>query len=65
MPLSDLSVRTMKPREKAYKVYDRDGLFLLVKSGRIKTVALALLFRSEGKTYGVWRVPRYQPCPGP
>jgi hypothetical protein len=37
MPLSDIAVRTLKPRERAYKVYDRDG-----QSRRIKTVALAL-----------------------
>lgn len=30
MPLSDLTVRTLRPRERAYKVYDRDGLFLLI-----------------------------------
>jgi integrase len=30
MPLSDIAVRTLKPRERAYKVYDRNGLFLLV-----------------------------------
>jgi hypothetical protein len=30
MPLSDIAVRRLKPRGKADKVYDRDGLFLLV-----------------------------------
>ncbi len=30
MALSDSSVRTLKPKEKSFKVYDRDGLFLLV-----------------------------------
>lgn len=30
MPLSDVAVRTLKARERAYKVYDREGLFLLV-----------------------------------
>ncbi len=30
MPLSDIALRTLKPRERAYKVYDRNGLFLLV-----------------------------------
>jgi hypothetical protein len=30
MPLSDIAVRTLRPRERTYKVYDRDGLLLLV-----------------------------------
>lgn len=33
MALSDVAVRTLKPRDRAYKVYDRDGLFLLVNPG--------------------------------
>lgn len=31
MPLSDTAVRSLKPREKPYKVSDFDGLFVLVK----------------------------------
>ena len=30
MALTDTAIRATKPREKPYKVYDRDGLFLLV-----------------------------------
>lgn len=41
MPLSDLAVRTLKPRERAYKVYDRDGLFYS-SIPRLRIVALAL-----------------------
>ena len=33
MPLSDAAIRNLKPRERAFKVYDRDGLFLLVNPG--------------------------------
>lgn len=29
-PLSDLQIRNLRPREKAYKVADFDGLFVLV-----------------------------------
>ncbi len=36
MPLSDLAIRTLRPRERAYKVYDRDGLLLLVNPGGSK-----------------------------
>ncbi|MGJ8604408.1 MAG: tyrosine-type recombinase/integrase [Marivita sp.] len=31
MPLSDIQVRNLKPRERAYKVADFEGLFVLVK----------------------------------
>lgn len=31
MPLSDIQVRNLKPRDKAYKVFDFEGLFVLVK----------------------------------
>ena len=31
MPLSDLAVRTAKPRDKAYKLFDGGGLFLLIQ----------------------------------
>lgn len=31
MPLSDATIRSVKPREKSYKVSDFDGLFVLVK----------------------------------
>jgi hypothetical protein len=30
MTLSDAAIRALKPREKPYKVHDRDSLFLLV-----------------------------------
>ncbi|WP_435258091.1 tyrosine-type recombinase/integrase [Thioclava sp. FR2] len=32
MPLSDTAIRSLKPREKPYKVSDFDGLFVLVKA---------------------------------
>jgi hypothetical protein len=31
MPLSDVTIRNLKPRDKAYKVSDFDGLFITVK----------------------------------
>lgn len=33
MPLSDTAIRAIKPREKAYKVADEKGLFILVNPG--------------------------------
>ena len=41
MPLSDTAIRTLKPGEKPYKTYDRDGLFLLVNP---RDLALSLNF---------------------
>jgi hypothetical protein len=31
MGLSDTAIRTAKPRVRSYKMYDRDGVFVLVK----------------------------------
>ena len=31
MPLSDVTIRNLKPRDKAYKVADFEGLFITVK----------------------------------
>ena len=36
MPLSDIQVRNLKPRDKAYKVSDFEGLFVLVKTNGSK-----------------------------
>jgi hypothetical protein len=36
MALSDAAVRALKPREKPYKVHDRDGLFLLINPNGAK-----------------------------
>jgi integrase len=47
MPLTDVAIRTAKPREKPYKLADQDGLFLLVQpsGGRL----WRLKFRRDGK----------------
>jgi hypothetical protein len=36
-PLSDLQCRSAKPRERDYKLFDGDGLFLLVKANGTKS----------------------------
>jgi integrase len=36
MPLSDTAIRSLKPGDRPYKVYDRHGLFLLVNPGGSK-----------------------------
>jgi integrase len=36
LALTDIAIRGQKPRQKAFKMYDRDGLFLLVNPGGSK-----------------------------
>ena len=47
MPLSDIQVRNLKPREKAYKVSDFEGLFVLVKPSGSKLWQFK--YRLDGK----------------
>jgi len=47
MPLSDTAIRASKPREKAYKVADEKGLFLLVNPGGSRLWRLK--YRIDGK----------------
>ncbi|MBT0958664.1 tyrosine-type recombinase/integrase [Alphaproteobacteria bacterium KMM 3653] len=47
MPLSDIQVRNLKPREKAYKVADFEGLFVLVKPNGSKLWQFK--YRMDGK----------------
>lgn len=47
MPLTDTAIRNAKPREKAYKLFDGDGLFLLISPAGSK--AWRLKYRLDGK----------------
>ena len=47
MPLSDVKIRNLKPRDKAYKVSDFEGLFVLVKINGSKLWQLK--YRLDGK----------------
>jgi len=47
MPLSDIQIRNIKPKEKAYKVSDFEGLFVLVKPNGSKLWQLK--YRIDGK----------------
>jgi integrase len=46
MPLTDTAIRGTKPGQKPFKIYDRDGLFLLVNPGGSK-LARALHFAAR------------------
>ncbi|MGB3176973.1 MAG: integrase arm-type DNA-binding domain-containing protein, partial [Albidovulum sp.] len=50
MPLSDIQVRNLKPRDKAYKVSDFEGLFVLVKANGSK------LWQFKYRLYGKERL---------
>ena len=50
MPLSDIQVRNLKPRDKAYKVSDFEGLFVLVKANGSK------LWQFKYRIYGKERL---------
>jgi hypothetical protein len=47
MPLSDIQIRNLKPREKSYKVSDFEGLFVLVKVNGSRLFQFK--YRMEGK----------------
>ena len=42
MPLSDIKIRNLKSKEKAYKVSDFEGLFILVKVSGGEIVAIQI-----------------------
>ena len=57
MALSDSSVRTLKPTEKPFKVYDRDGLFLLVNPNGLKLWRWRYRFDGKEKLMAIGEYP--------
>ena len=53
MPLSDIQVRNLKPREKAYKVSDFEGLFVLVKTNGSRLWQLKYRLDGKEKLYSI------------
>lgn len=51
MPLTDSAIKTAKPKEKAYKLSDAHGLYLLVKPNGSKLWRLK--FRVNGTEKGL------------
>jgi hypothetical protein len=49
MPLSDVAIRAAKPREKAYKMFDERGLFLLVTTTGSKLWRFKYTFEGREK----------------
>jgi integrase len=57
MPLSELSVRKAKPRERAYKLRDGDGLYLLVKENGSKLWRVNYRYLGKYKTLALGAYP--------
>ena len=55
--LTDTAIRRTKPRQRPFKVYDRDGLFLMVNPGGSKLWRWR--YRIEGKAHGVGENPQH------
>ncbi|MHA1540414.1 MAG: tyrosine-type recombinase/integrase [Alphaproteobacteria bacterium] len=53
MPLSAIQVKSAKPREKQYKLFDEKGLFLLVKPAGAKYWRLKYRFGGKEKLYAI------------
>ncbi len=58
MPLSDITIRNAKPKEKQYKISDKDGLYLLVKPSGSKLFRLDYRFCGKRKTASFGQYPR-------
>ena len=57
MALSDSPIRTLKPNEKPFKVYDRDGLFLLVNPNGSKLWRWRYRFDGKEKLMAIGEYP--------
>jgi integrase len=57
MPLTDTALRNAKPRDSAYKLSDRDGLYLLVSTSGNKLWRFDYRFLSKRKTLALGQYP--------
>jgi integrase len=57
MPLTDTALRNAKPRDSAYKLSDRDGLYLLVSTSGSKLWRFDYRFLSKRKTLALGQYP--------
>ena len=55
--LTDLAIRNLKPREKAYKVADRDGMYVVVSPTGNKTFRFDYRFNGRRETLTIGRYP--------
>lgn len=62
--LTDRAITVAKSMEKAYKLADGNGLYLLITPRGIKALALEVPVRRQGKVDGGWVIPNLTvgPC---
>ena len=60
-PLSDIKVRTAKPKEKAYKLADGGGLYLLINPGGAKYWCMDYRFGTLSRTLRLGQYPQLTP----
>lgn len=56
MPLTDIKIRSAKPREKTFKLFDSGGLYLEVSSTGGQVLALEVPLRQQGEAAGIRRL---------
>jgi hypothetical protein len=57
MPLTDTALRNAKPRTSAYKLSDRDGLYIIVSLSGTKLWRFDYRFLSKRKTLALGKYP--------
>lgn len=57
MALSDITIRALKPREKAYKTADKNGLYLMVSTTGAKLWRMDYRFQGARKTLAIGNYP--------
>lgn len=57
MPLTDLKIKNLKPKEKAYKIADFDGLFMLVNPNGSKLFRFKYRFNGKEKLLSFGKYP--------
>lgn len=65
MPISDIKVRNLKPKDKPYKVSDFEGLFVLVKVSGSKSWRFKYRIDGKEKLLVIERLPRCELVTGP
>ena len=56
-PLTDTKIKRAKPKNKLYKLFDGEGLYLEVKPNGTKTFRVKYRFNSKEKTYTIGKYP--------
>ena len=58
MPLTDIKIKSLKPKEKPYKVFDGGGLYIYVSCAGSKTFRIKYTFNKKENIYTVGEYPQ-------